>query len=142
MAVFEKYRLENNKINFIKFINEIFATEADTSYMHVFKMMGIKTLDPYSYMELSKPLDLNRIRAGESKYLIRELFKKRYPNLEVPEKIPMPRATNQWLKNYKTSRPEFLHNCTENLTGDQKWLCWCLEQFLNMHEPIKKIVNI
>lgn len=142
LDLFEKYRLENNKINFMEFINEVFATEADTSYMHVFKMMGIKTLDPYSYMALAKPLDLNRIRAGESKYLIRELFKKRYPNLQVPEKIPMPRATNQWLKNYKTSRPEFLLNCTEYLTGDQKWLCWCLEQFLNMYDPIKEVANV
>lgn len=136
MDVFEKYRLDNDRIDFIRFISEVFATEADTSYMHVFKMMGIKTLDPYSSMTLAVPLNLNRIRNGESKYLIRELFKKRYPHIPVPEKIPMPRATEQWLKDYKTTRPEFIENCTENMTGDQKWLCWCLEQFLNMYEPL------
>lgn len=76
------------------------------------------------------------IRNGEPKYLVRELFAKRYPTLDIPTKIPMPRAMNQWLKDYKVSRPEFIPNCTENMTGDQKWLCWCLEQFLNMHEEV------
>lgn len=138
-SIFENYRLPNNKIDYIAFINNIFGIEADTSYMHIFEMFKINKLDPYAYMTLANPLDLNRIRNGESKYLIRELFKKRYPNFEVPEKIPMPRATTQWLKDYKTTRPEFIPNCTENMTGDQKYLCWCLEQFLNMHEPLGEI---
>ena len=68
--------------------------------------------------------------------MIRDLFKKRYPNLDIPTKIPMPRATTQWLNNYRTTRPEFIEGCTENMTGDQKWLCWCLEKFLNMHEGV------
>ena len=66
--------------------------------------------------------------------MIRELFARKYPNIPVPNKIPMPRATDQWLKNYKPERKEFIENCTENMTGDQKWLIWCLEQFLNTYE--------
>ena len=54
----------------------------------------------------------------------------------------MPRAMNQWLKDYKTTRPEFIENCTQDMTGDQKWLCWCLEQFLNMYEPIREDLNV
>lgn len=132
--IYEPYRLPNNNIDFQTMLKDYMDIESDTSYMHAFKNAGIEYLDPYSYMELSEPLDLERIRAGESKYLIRELFAKRYADIPVPNKIPMPRATAQWLKDYKPSRNEFLPNCTENMTGDQKWLCWCLEQFLNTYE--------
>lgn len=132
--VYEKYRLPNDKIDFLTFMDEIFSIESSTSYMHAFKIAGIEYLDPYTFMKMAFPLDLSRIRNGEPKYMVRELFAKRYPNIEIPTKIPMPRATNQWLENYKPTRPEFIENCTENMTGDQKWLCWCLEQFLNMHD--------
>lgn len=132
--VYEKYRLPNDKIDFLTFMDEIFSIESSTSYMHAFKIAGIEYLDPYTFMKMAFPLDLSRIRNGEPKYMVRELFAKRYPNIEIPTKIPMPRATNQWLENYKPTRPEFVENCAENMTGDQKWLCWCLEQFLNMHD--------
>ena len=132
--VYEKYRLPNDKIDFLTFMDEIFSIESSTSYMHAFKIAGIEYLDPYTYTKMALPLDLNRVRNGEPKYMVRELFAKRYPNIEIPTKIPMPRATNQWLKDYKTTRPEFIENCTQDMTGDQKWLCWCLEQFLNMHD--------
>ncbi len=132
--IYEPYRLENNNIDYKRMLKDYMDIESDTSYMHAFKNAGVDYLDPYSYMEMAEELDLKRIRAGETKYLIRELFKKRYPDIPIPEKIPMPRATNQWLKNYSPKRNEFIPNCSENMTGDQKWLCWCLEQFLNMHE--------
>lgn len=132
--VYEKYRLPGNKIDFLKFMDEVFAIESSTSYMHAFNIAGMEYLDPYSFTKMALPLDLHRVRNGEPKYMIRELFAKKYPHIPVPNKIPMPRATTQWLKDYKTSRPEFIPGCTQNMTGDQKWLCWCLEQFLNAHE--------
>lgn len=131
---YEKYRKPNDKIDFLKFMDDVFSIESSTSYMHAFKNAGIEYLDPYTYTKMAEPLDLNRVRNGEPKYLVRELFAERYPGLEIPIKIPMPRPMTQWLKYYKTTRPEFIENCTDNLTGDQKWLCWCLEQFLNMHD--------
>lgn len=141
-AEYNKYKKSNNTIDVWKLMNEDMLLESLNSYTNAFKIAGIEYLDPYSYMKMAEPLDLNRIRNGEPKYMVRELFAKRYPTLDIPTKIPMPRATNQWLKNYTVSRPEFISNCTENMTGDQKWLCWCLEQFLNMHEPMKEVTNV
>jgi len=140
--VYEQYRLENNKIDFQIMLKDIMDIESNTSYMHAFNNADMKYLDPYQFMKMGEPLDLKRIRNGEPKYMIRELFIKRYPNISIPDKIPMPRAMNQWLKDYKVSRPEFIPNCTKNMTGDQKWLCWCLEQYLNLHEPIKENINV
>lgn len=131
---YEKYRLPDNKIDFVKLTQEDMLVESLNSYASAFELADVKFLDPYSYMRMVKPLDLNRIRNGESKYMVRELFAKRYPDFDIPEKIPMPRAMNQWLKDYKVTREEFIPNCEEDMTGDQKWLLWCLEKFLNMKE--------
>lgn len=39
---------------------------------------------------------------------------------------------NEWFKDWAgPTREEFLPNSTAKLTGDQKWLLWCLEKFLN-----------
>ena len=79
------------------------------------------------------PLDYARVRGGESKYLVREVFKSLYPDFVAPPKLPMPRATNEWFKDWKGPvRPEFLPHCTDNMTGDQKWLVYCLDMFLNL----------
>lgn len=131
---YEKFRLPNNKFNSLEFITKHKTLESTTSYMHTYLKGNIKRLEPYSFMKLAEPLDIQRIRNGEPKYLLRELFARRYPNIEIPNKIPMPRPMEQWLRNYKVTRPEFIPNCTANLTGDQKWLVYCLEQFLNKYE--------
>lgn len=82
---------------------------------------------------LGTDLDINRIRRGENKYLIREIFRKLYPEFELPNKLPMPRATDQWLEGWKgPTRTEFIKHCTDNMSGDQKWLVWTLEKYLNM----------
>ena len=134
IGVYEPYRLPNNKIDFLGFMDDIMTQESYTSYMHAFKIARVQYLDPYSFTKMALQLDLKRVRNGEPKYMIRELFARKYPHIPVQKKIPMPRATSQWLKDYKVSRSEFIPDCTKNMTGDQKWLCWCLEQFLNMHE--------
>ena len=133
--VYEKYRLPNDKIDFLKFMDEIFAIESSTSYMHAFNKEDIDYLDPYSFMKMTEPLDLKRIRNGEPKYLIRELFARRYPDIAIPDKIPMPRATTQWLKDWKgPSRAEFTKGGGGLFSGDQKWLLWCLEKFLDKYD--------
>lgn len=75
-----------------------------------------------------------RIRNGESKYLIRELFKMCYPEFDIPEKVPMPRPVDYYFENYSgPTRLEFKKDLDmSKFTGNQKWQMWCLERFLNM----------
>jgi asparagine synthetase B (glutamine-hydrolysing) len=86
-----------------------------------------------AYMDtVHKPLDIARIRSGDSKYLVREVFKYLYPDVEMAEKTPMPRPMNEWFENWNgPKRPEFWPNCQVNMTGDQKYYVWVLEKFLN-----------
>ena len=125
----------NGKIDVYRFVNKYFFEEAINSYIDSCSCAGIEFLSPFSEVELGFSLDLNRIRNGEGKYLLRELFKKLYPDLELTKKIPMPRPINLWLKNWDgPQRKEFINECQKELTGDQKWLIYILERFLNQFD--------
>ena len=47
----------------------------------------------------------------------------------------MPREVEFWLRDYVPSRDEFVDGAHIGLSGDQKWQLFCLEQFLDMHDP-------
>ncbi len=137
--LYERYRLPNNKIDYLRFIEEVFGYESSGSYCNAFICAGMKYqpfYDPSGMVKMAEPLDLNRVRNGESKYLIRELFSKCYPEIPVPEKIPMPRPVDEYFKNWEgPKRPEFREDIDlSKLTGNQKWQVWCLEQFLNQFD--------
>lgn len=117
------------------FFSNFFYKEGLESYINATKSAGIQLLAPYSETYLAEPLDLERVRSGENKYLVREVFNRLYPDFEVPPKTPMPRPTTEWLQNWKgPERQEFLPNCIAGLDGDQKWLVFILEMFLNLLE--------
>lgn len=125
----------NGHIDGHDFINQYFRQEALGTYINACETADIKFVGPYSKTKLDIPLDYQRIRKGETKYLIRELFNKLYPGIQIPEKIPMPRPVNEWFAEWKGPiRKEFIPHCTDNMTGDQKWMVWCLERFMNMME--------
>ena len=136
---FKPFRREDGTIDFLGFMDGIFTNESYSSYENAFFAAGMSYLDPYEDMKMAVPLDLNRIRSGESKYMIRELYRKRFPKLAVPEKIPMPRPVDSIFKDWEgPKRPEFLKGIPmDKLTGNQKWQLWCAELFLNTYDPIK-----
>lgn len=134
--VFDRYRLENGKFDFLRFIEEVFGYESSGAYCNAFICADMKYqpfYDPSGMVKMAEPLDLNRVRNGESKYLIRELFKMCYPEIPMPEKIPMPRPVDEYFRDWSgPTRPEFKTNLDmSKFTGNQKWQMWCLERFLN-----------
>lgn len=44
--------------------------------------------------------DMERVRNGEPKYLVRGLYAIKYPELEIPFKIPMPRPVDSVFKDW------------------------------------------
>lgn len=135
-GVFEPYRKGNN-IDFTTFISDgPMAVESYGSYENAFDTAGLKYFDPYERFALREPLDLERIRKGDTKYLIRELYRKIFPDISVPEKIPMPRPVEMIFKDWQgPTRREFRQDIpVHKLTGNQKWQLWCAELFLNIYE--------
>ena len=133
---FEPYRKGDDGIDFLGFMDGLCTRESYSSYSNAFTTAGLPYLDPYELLRLAKPLDLARIRNGESKDLIRELMAKRYPTLPIPEKNPMPRPVDAYFADWKgPSRKEFKPGLDmSKFTGNQKWQLWCLERFLNNYE--------
>lgn len=133
--LFERYR-KGEGIDFVEILDKLAAQESYGSYDNAFLAAGLDYFDPYEKLKMAEPLDLQRIRNGESKYLIRDLFKMRYPDVLVPEKIPMPRPVDSYFADWKgPSRPEYKDDIDiSEYDGNQRWLMWCLEQFLNMIE--------
>lgn len=135
--LFERYRIEKDKIDFLSFMDDVFSIESSGSYMNAFAVADMPYYDPYAKLKMAEKLDLNRVRNGEPKYLIRELMKKKYPEIPVPNKIPMPRPVDSYFENWiGPTRKEFKKDIDlSNYTGNQKWQLYCLEKFLDMHEP-------
>ena len=134
--VFERYRKTDNKIDFLSFMDDVFSIESSSSYLNAFHVAKLSYYDPYAKLKMAEELDLYRVRNGEPKYLIRELMAKRYPDIPVPNKVPMPRPVDQYFANWTgPKRPEFKDNLDMNqFTGNQKWQLYCLERFLDLYE--------
>lgn len=131
--VFERYR-EGDGIDFVEILDKLATQESYGSYDNAFITAGLDYFDPYEKLKMADPLDLKRIRSGESKYLIRELYSMCYPEFDVPEKIPMPRPVDSYFADWKgPTRPEFVKGIDiKHYDGNQRWLMWCLEEFLNL----------
>lgn len=126
---------KNGTVDCHNFQRKVFLEESMGSYVNACETAGIKLITPYASTFWDCDVDYERIRSGENKYLVREVFSKLYCNYEVPAKLPMPRAVNEWFADWEgPKRPEFWENCVIPLKGDQRWQVWCLEQFLNMIE--------
>ena len=134
--LFERYRTNGDKIDFQTFMDDVFSIESSGSYWNAFAVAGMAYYDPYARLKMADALDLNRVRNGEPKYLIRELMKKKYPEIPVPNKNPMPRPVDSYFKDWEgPKRPEFKNNIDmSKFTGNQKWQMYALEQFLEMNE--------
>lgn len=132
--LFERYRKSENGIDVLRFMDEVFAVESSSSYLNAFGAAWMPYYDPYARLIMADPLDIERIRSGEPKYLVRDLFALKYPDLEIPFKIPMPRPVDTIFKDWEgPTRPEFLKDIPmAQLSGNQKWQLWCAQEFLKM----------
>lgn len=134
--LFERYR-KKDKIDFLTFMDDIYSVESPSSYYNAFGAAGIPYIDPYAKLKMKEDLDLYRIRHGEPKYLIRDLFSLKYPEYPIPNKVPMPRPVDIYFKDWEgPKRYEFRDDIDiKKYSGNQKWQMFCLEFFLNIYEP-------
>lgn len=134
--LYEKYRIDTENIDYMKFMDEVFSIESSSSYQNAFEAVELPYYDPYARLIMSEPLDMSRVRNGEPKYLVRGLYALKYPELEIPFKIPMPRPVDQIFENWEgPKRCEFRSAIQmDKLTGNQKWQLWCAERFLEIYD--------
>lgn len=136
LYLFERYRKDGDKFDFMTFMDEVFSIESSSSYMNAFGVAAMPYYDPYARLKMGDKLDLHRVRHGEPKYLIREVMHRKYPEIPVPNKVPMPRPVDIYFKTWAgPTRPEFKKGLDmSKFTGNQKWQMYCLERFLEMND--------
>ena len=135
--VFEPYRKDGNMIDYNRFMQTVFARESETSYVNIFRKANVQYVYPYENLKVRGGLDFERIRRGDTKYLLRDLFRIKYPGYPVPDKNPMPRPVDVYFANWEgPRRKEFRTDIDmSRLSGNQKWQLWSLETFLNTYDP-------
>ena len=132
LAPFREFEVDG-RINLHGFIEKYYRQESTASYVNACDAANVKFVAPYALTKLARPIDYAKIRGGEPKYIVREAFRKLYPNEDIPRKTPMPRPVNEWFENWRgTTREEFFPHCHETLNGNQRWMLWSLERFLNL----------
>ena len=125
------YVQSNGLVDVFSFLNGFEYPVSLGFYNNACRMADVNFFAPYSYTILGHELNMDRIRTGDSKYVVRELFRKLYPNIPTPVKTPLPRPMAEWLYNWTGPlHSEFLPNCLEDLTGDQKWYIYAMNEFL------------
>jgi asparagine synthetase B (glutamine-hydrolysing) len=124
---------KNGRMDVYGFLNDIHLRQSPNSYVDSCSLAGIEFIAPYLTTMLGVELDLDRIRSGENKYLVREVFHRLYPDMGQPKKLPMPRVLAQWMADFPgATRPEFYPGAGKDMTPDQKWYIYITEKFMDL----------
>ena len=133
--IYEPYKCDHgfNVMGFLKVVHGLGIIQMFENAIHA---GGCSLIAPFEELILDAPIDLQRIRAGEPKYILNDVFRVVCPGFRIPGKIPFARPLAQWLNDWTgPNRPEFLKGFSvAGFTGEQKWQIYCLERFLNMLE--------
>lgn len=130
-----KYTKEDGYVDVHEFYGNVFFKESINSYYNACETAGIECYLPFANTIMGVPLELKLVREGNNKYLIRNVFKKLYKDFEVPPKTPMPRPMNEWFEKWEGPNSSiFYPKCALNMSGDQKWLIWVLNKFIENNE--------
>ncbi len=132
--VYRKYLTPAGLIDTQRFLKIVHGIGIIQSFECAIHSAGLALLEPFERLRYTRPLDLARIRSGESKYLLKALFRRLFNGLEPPAKIPFARPMDVWLADWTgPGRPEFKPGADwRAYTGDQRWLLYILEQFLHL----------
>ncbi len=130
--VFHPYK-RGEGVDVLGFLKVVHGLGIVQAFENAFAAQGAQTLCPFEALRLDGPLDLERVRRGDSKYLLREVFRRLY-GADPVEKIPFARPMDVWLGSYGGPRhPDFRRDFElEGLTGDQRWLIYCLDRFMSL----------
>ena len=137
VEIYEPYKRGDN-VDVSGFLKTVHGLGVVQAFENAITAAGCKSFQPYEDLVLGVPLDMQRIRGGESKYILREIFQKLYAGIEVPPKVAFARPMDVWMKDWKgPKRNEFISDLDmANFNGEQKWLMYCLDTYLNILDGV------
>lgn len=130
--IFAKYE-ENGIFDTQTFLREIHGYGILRAFQNAICSTGIRICAPYEDLQLGTSMDLARIRKGEPKYLLAELFRNRFSASSAPRKIPFVRPMDQWMKNWGGPRSGYFLGDIDltALSGEQRWLIHALDLYFD-----------
>ena len=120
----------------IDFMNEIYGVATIKYFNNAMKLANINLKAPYEYLHRDFDLDYERIRHGEEKYFLRELFKVRAGDIFVPRKYPLPRPLKAWNNHYGKiiNQDIFYEDAYARCTKDEeRWLVYSADHYLYLY---------
>ncbi|MEJ2688665.1 MAG: asparagine synthase C-terminal domain-containing protein [Deltaproteobacteria bacterium] len=134
-SVYRRYRTSTgvDVLSFLKYVHGAGIIQAFNNSVHA---AGIELIEPFEKMKLKGHLDIERIRGGEPKYYLVELFRRLYPDIDPPRKIPFARPMDEWLSDYAGPTANVFKDDLDmsGFSGDQKYLIRSLDGFLSYLE--------
>lgn len=130
--VFEPYRTDSG-IDVQRFLKEIHGRGIVHSFENAIGAAGLRVAAPYEQLSHDSPLDMRRIRSGEPKYLLQDVFRGLYDTDRQPRKIAFARPMDVWLEDWRgpLQHPIFRAGAvTETASPEARWLLFCLDAFL------------
>jgi len=136
--IFAKY-CKNGKFDTQNFLTFNYHIMTIQSFFYIPNLAGVDHICPWGQIGLKNGYDLARVRNGEPKYMIREVFNLIYKHeIEITPKIPFIRPTDIYTKDltnkYLTSNIFINDLDLKQFTGQQKWMIYILQRFLNLIE--------
>ncbi len=137
LRVYEAYRAGDG-IDVARFLNRVHGQGIVQAFANALGLAGAAMFAPYEAIAPAAPLDLARIRGGDSKYLVRALYCRLYPGLATPEKVAFARPLDAWMADWAGPvRPEFRPDLDlARLSGEQRFQLWCLDRFMEIHDAV------
>jgi hypothetical protein len=129
--VFKRFE-RNGTFDTLRFLREIHGPGISEAFANAIASTGVELITPYERLALKSKLDIARIRGGEPKYLLNQLFKQRYATLAPPKKIPFARPMEEWLSEWSGPSSQMFREALDitMFSGEQRWLLFTLDQFL------------
>lgn len=126
---FDRYQTEFGFDTF-RFLEENYHGMTLQSFYYLPKMFHIQMKCPWGSIGLNEPLDLNKIRNGQPKYIVADAFKHLSGCLSIPEKVPFTRPDYIDCID-KLKQFDFISsNSFAKLTPQQKWMTFILCAFI------------
>lgn len=130
--LYEPYR-DGENIDFMHFLRDVHGRCSVLVFENPISLAGVEMIEPFEHLNLVGGFDFERIRNGEPKYLLVELFTQLYQT-DAPWKVPFSRPTEEWLQTWEGPAHELFRNDVDYSTfgGDPRFLMWSLNEFLTL----------
>lgn len=135
LSIFDKYE-KDGKFDVFAWLHGELGKGSDVGFLNPASVAGINLLGPFIPIERGFELNMEEIRSGKEKRILRELFYER-TGLEAPGKQAFTRPVSVWKQYYGpiVNTDEIREDAYERVSTDnQRWLIYTLDHWLYLYK--------